>query len=223
MTLEEVTHRVTVVSTGFNAPTKRLCLASVAAQKGVTVDHIYVEASEQSPPKTGIENFVDAVRELPPDRVVAWIDGDDWLAHDRALHTIALVHATGVWATWGSYMHIDGTKGIAAPVLDEAYRKHPWVFSHLKTMRAGLVHRIQPDDLKVDGAFSPRCADVAIMLPVLEQAGRRRVQFVEDTLYVYNFDNSFESSASREAIAREERGTEAKFRAKRRYARLEAL
>jgi hypothetical protein len=58
---------------------------------------------------------------------------------------------------------------------------------------------------------------------VLEQAGPRRVQFVEDVLYVYNFGNSFEASATQQAIQREERGTEARFRAKRRYARLESL
>ena len=46
--------RVTVLSTGFRAPTARICRASVAAQRGVQVEHRYVEASEQSPPRTKI-------------------------------------------------------------------------------------------------------------------------------------------------------------------------
>jgi hypothetical protein len=216
--------RVTVVSTGFNAPTKRLCIASVAAQKDVEVEHIYVEAGKQSPPLTVTENVLAAVRDLPKDRIVAWLDGDDWLAHDRALERVVAEHEAGAWVTWGSYMHVDGVRGPAAqPTLDHAYRKSPWIYSHLKTFRAGLLQRVQDDDLKLDGEWVSLAVDVAFMLPILEQAGRTRARFIENVLVVYNFAHSYEANVSRREEIEHERNVADRIRAKRKYARLEAL
>jgi hypothetical protein len=215
---------ITVVSTGFNSPTGHLCKASVAAQKGVESEHLFVDAAEQHPPLSATENLRALVAGCPPDRVVAWLDLDDWLAHPLALSRVEKEHNEGAWATWGSYAELDGTRGEASqPTLDHAYRKSPWIFSHLKTFRAGLLQRIQDDDLKLDGEWLTRSVDVAVMLPILEQAGRTRARFIEDILVIYNFTSSFEANAKHRSEVDEERNIAERIRQKRRYARLAEL
>ncbi len=202
---------VTVLSTGNAAPTKVMCLRSVASQKGVEVEHVYIEASEQAPPRTRLENIVRACIALPPERIVAWVDGDDWLATDYALARIADDHARGVWATYGSYVRDDGRWGHCAPVVGLP-RESPWTASHLKTFRAGLVHRIRCRDVCPGGNWAvDHAPDVAIMLPVLEMAAGR-TSYVPELLYVYNYAHSWEARVT-ERERETEKTAEARWRA----------
>jgi Methyltransferase domain len=195
--------RVTVISTGFKAPTAHLCRASVAAQVGVQVEHRYVEASEQRPPKTKIENLLEQVADLPPDRIVALVDGDDWLAHPEALARVAETHRRGAWVTYGQFMDVRGGTGFAAPYERPDYRQMPWLATHLKTFRAGLMQRIDPEDLKFEGSWIERDDDPAFMFPILEMAGHRRQFFIADILYVYNSTASWETTAPAGELARQ--------------------
>jgi hypothetical protein len=61
------------------------------------------------------------------------------------------------------------------------------------------------------------------MLPILEQAGRTRARFIENVLVVYNFAHSYEANVSRREEIEHERNVADRIRAKRKYARLEAL
>jgi hypothetical protein len=214
--------RVTVLSTGFRAPTARICRASVAAQRGVQVEHRYVEASEQSPPRTKIENLLAAVAGLAPETIVALVDGDDWLAHPRALAIIAEAHARGAWVTYGQFMSTRGEKGFARAYETSDYRKAPWCGTHLKTFRAGLMQRIRHEDLKFEGKWIDRGDDPSIKIPILEMAGPKRSCFVPEILYVYNSASNWESSAPYAARARE-KAIEQFIRSKRPYAMLAGL
>jgi hypothetical protein len=210
--------KVYVVSTGWKHETAHLCRASVASQKGVEVEHIYVEASDQYFPKTKMENIISVVGGLSMDAVVALVDGDDWLASRTALRRIAQAHAEGFWVTFGSFVNDDGSPGFAAPYSRPAYRKLPWTATHLKTVRAGLLQSIRHEDLqmneldsvaltRVEGVSPPawidRADDPAFMYPCLEMAGADRVQFIRETLYVYKLSGAWHRSASPKELAHE--------------------
>lgn len=220
-----------VVSTAFvgEDPRKRklaeLCKASVAAQLGVEVVHHFVDAATQEVPATKTENILATVRHLPADAVVAFVDGDDRLAHKKALLRVAEEHERGMWCTWGSFMDDDGRPGFAAKVDDDAdYRRVPWVSTHLKTVRAGLLQRIHPADLQYrDDAdvvhWIDRGDDPAFMWPCLEQAGKDRVAFIRDCLYVYSLSVAWHRSAS-PAERKHEVDLVAMVRARKPYDRL---
>ena len=202
---------ITVVSTGWKAPTKHKCLASVAEQIDVEREHVYVEASEQPhPAPKALENMSRVIRALPPDRIVALLDGDDWLAHPRALATVAETYAESpqLLATYGSYIHEDGRMGHCASYGEMPPRQtRQFLASHLKTFRAGLFQRIAPGDLMLEHG-----QDVAIMLPILEMAGPKRARFMPHILYVYCSRTSFEFGADIAKLAQERACVEALYR-----------
>jgi hypothetical protein len=181
---------ITVISTGFAAPTKARCIESVRVQRGVEIEHVYIEAAEQSPPKTKTENLYDAITKLPPDRIVALVDGDDWLAHDRALASSARFYLEGAMVTYGNFVRSDyaSSRGVAAYAPGSSPRLEPFQASHLKTFRAGLFQRIAKADLMFEGDWLPFgiCDDVAFMIPMLEMAGEDRARFNPEAVYVYN-------------------------------------
>lgn len=209
---------ITVVSTGRNAPTKDLCLASVRMQLGGPYEHIYVE----SPPEvTVLENVHREVHKLPPDTIVVWLDGDDWLFACHSLLTVHRIYLQNpeCMMTYGQFVDDKGRPGFAAPYTTTDYRSAPWLATHLKTFRAGLFQRIAVEDLQQDGMWIPMASDQAVMLPMLEMAGPHRVLFNREPLCVYNTANSHWANADA-AGRREEAEWAQRIRAKRRYGRL---
>ena len=214
---------ITVLSTGLPRVGKR-CRESVARQREVgQVEHLCIDVERQTPPRTKLENIVLACLAMPPERVVAVVDGDDWLAIDWALARAVQEHERGAWVTYGSFRHADGRPGFASPVGDvREVRDVPWTATHLKTLRAGLVQAIQPADLRdTAGDWLARCDDMALMLPCLEMAAGRAV-YVPDVLYVYDYGVSFEFGATAAQRA-DEAACAAHIRSKPAYARLATL
>lgn len=207
---------VHVVSTGWNHPTKHVCLASVAAQLDVKVSHTYIEASEQKAPRTKMQNLVEAIGRLKPDAVVVLVDGDDWLAHRRALSRVSLAHAEGAWVTYGSFRNSDGSPGFARPYEPhEEYRAATWRLTHIKSFRAGLFQKLgaadthypcdASGDVVLEGRapcsrWIDRADDPAFMFAVAEMAGRDRVHFLRDCLYVYNDVAGWHRTAPKEEL-----------------------
>lgn len=192
--------RVHVVSTGFRHSTRHVCEASVRAQLGVEAVHHYIEASEQDPPKTKMENLVDVIGTLPADAVTVCLDGDDWLASRYALRRVAQAHDEGAWVTWGSFRNSDGSGGFANKYEEwEDYRRVPWKMTHVKTFRAGLFQRIPKEYLQYEpGKWIDRGDDPAFMWSVAELAGRDRCKFLNDVLYIYAVTEAWHRTASTE-------------------------
>ena len=230
--------RVHVISTGWKHATAGLCRDSVKRQVDVEVSHEYIEASEQSPPRTKMQNLHEAIGRLAPDAVVACLDGDDWLFHKRALARVAQAHAEGMWVTYGSFVNSDGSPGFARPYGEhEAYRSGEWRLTHLKTFRAGLFQRIKDEDLRypsdaagnvvaqaqaTEHRWIDRADDPAFMYPIVEQAGRARVQYLRDILYVYSLATAWHRTAPPQHLEHEAR-IMGLTRARPPYARIEAL
>ena len=210
-----------VLSTGWKSPHASVCKASVHAQ-GVGIEHRYVEASEQTPKRTKLENLVEMASDLAPDTMIAFVDGDDWLSHRGALERAAIEHAHGAWVTYGSFVQSDGKPGFAAPYPTPEYRKHPWLGTHLKTVRAGLFNRIDRAHLHYRGEWIDRGDDPSFMWPCMEMAGPDRVNFIPDVLYVYSYSTSWELTASA-AERQHERDIVAHVRKLPPYERLESL
>ncbi len=217
---------ITVLSTGLAAPTKARCIESVRVQRGVDFEHIYIEAAEQASPKTKIQNLVEAIEPLPPDRIVALVDGDDWLAHDRALASSARFYEAGALVTYGNFVRSDyaSSRGVAAYAAGSSPRLEPFQASHLKTFRAGLFQRIRRDDFMFEGDWLPFgiCDDVAFMVAILEMAGEDRARFNPEAVYIYNMASPLAFYRDRGKVELQSR-IAARLRALPPYERIDAL
>jgi hypothetical protein len=192
----------TVISTGFAVPAdaRRKCIESVRSQfrppLGPAYDHVYIDAAEHpGGPKAHFENLTEAVSKLPDDRIVACVDGDDWLGPPSALVTVARYFAAGAWVTYGSFQFADGRRGVPSdPYLPgEDIRRAPWKATHLKCFKAGLFKKIKHEHLKLpNGEWIPYARDLALMFPLLEMAGPKRTAHIPTLLYIYNWGNSTE-------------------------------
>ena len=176
-----------------------------------------------------LENLLPIWRVLPPEEVIVWLDGDDWLATDYALARVADAHSRGMWVTYGSFIYSDGRAGFAAPAPQDP-RTGPWVTTHLKSFRAGLVQRVREADWRWPhkgdereaGGYLDLAIDQAVMLPCLEMAGRERSEFVRETLCIYNEPHGFFANAD-DAERKREAEAVALVRSHRRYERVGAL
>lgn len=216
---------IVVLSTGLRSPHRARCEASVACQRGADFRHIYIEASDHSPPLTALENRWNVIATLDPRDIVVELDGDDELAHHDVLaHIAAIYECPNVWLTYGSFELFDGRPGFCAEYPSDDYRALPWLASHLKTYRAGLAQRLDPAcDLKHrNGAWREHARDLAMMLPMLEMAGPEHSRFVPEMLCRYSLVDSWEWTATAAGRAMEQAHV-MEIRALPRRERLEAL
>lgn len=126
---------------------------------------------------------------LPPDEVVIWLDGDDWLMPWACEVVNATYSRHNPWLTYGQFVWSDGRPGFAyQSIAIEGKpwkpRRLPWFATHLKTFRAGLFQQIKREDL-MNGGDWLEPTDMAVMFPMLEMAGFRRSLFIPNILMTY--------------------------------------
>lgn len=141
------------------------------------------------------KNFVTAINTFAQQEdVICFVSGDDWLAGEDVLQTLAEVYEDSeVWLTYGSFMAASGTwgAGYCREVRNtRTYRRREeWCTSHLITCRKRLWDRIRPEDLLYEGHYPNNSFDHAFMFPMVEMAGQKHTRFIEKTLYIYNDNN----------------------------------
>lgn len=164
-----------------------------------------VQAPER---RFALANLADGIRRIATDPwdVVATVDGDDWLRHRRALALVARRYDEhDAWLTYGSYqrwrgglldrLRLRAVRGITRRFPDDvlarrSFRAQPWQASHLRTFRRFLWDAIRPEDLRDErGEWLRVTWDVALMLPMLEMAGKDHLVHVREMVYVYNETN----------------------------------
>ncbi len=69
-------------------------------------------------------------------------------------------------------------------------RQLPWGASHLRSAYTWLFKKIKLEDLKKENEFIHSATDLATMYPMLEMAGKNKVKFIRDVLYLYRIHSS---------------------------------
>ena len=150
----------------------------------------------KNPERRGhLHNQYHAIHACNKNHVIIILDGDDWLAHNHVFETINAAYADeNIWLTYGQFWYLKkDKKGFCRPIAPDiieknAIREISWRTSHLRTFYAGLFQSIKYEDLLYQGAFFPKCVDVATMFPMIEMASTH-IKYIPDVLYIYNDDN----------------------------------
>ncbi len=146
--------------------------------------------------KGALANIYETIHKIAPDKVIVTVDGDDYLAHQYVLHTLAYAYADkNVWMTYGNFRTAPANWGSCCTKIPRqvaktnTFRTYKWVASHLRTFYAKLFHNIKKEDLLWNGQFFPMTWDMAFMFPMMEMASKKHYQFIPDVLYIYNVNN----------------------------------
>lgn len=147
--------------------------------------------------KKALANIVDAIKLCKHNELIVLLDGDDRLAHAGVLSFIDTFYSNNdVWLTYGNFQwrsskttwsHVRAYS--PSTILHNEFRDVDIVPSHLRTFYAGLFKKIKEADLKIDNDYFDMAWDLAIMLPMLEMAGKH-FRFIPNILYDYNDQNS---------------------------------
>ena len=147
---------------------------------------------------TGLKAFF-----FDPEDIIVCLDGDDWLADEKVLSYLNEVYQEDVWLTYGQFSPVSGKyqnycqplssikkqdlEGNWVELNSRTYRKSGvWTTSHLKTFRKKCWDMINEEDFKRDGKWTITGGDLAMMYPIIEMAGDKRIRFIDKVLYIYN-------------------------------------
>lgn len=144
--------------------------------------------------KGALENLWQSIHNCSPTDIIATIDGDDFLDNNdsyifQKLNT--LYSTNNIWLTYGQFqMSSNGSLGWCTPMPNDviahnSYRSHQNIPSHLRTFYAALYHKIALKDLIYRDSFYPMAWDIAMMIPMIEMAGKHHY-FVDTPWYIYN-------------------------------------
>jgi glycosyltransferase involved in cell wall biosynthesis len=152
-------------------------------------------------------NIVEAIRtvqtsaDMPATDVILLVDGDDRLAHPRAISRIREAFTDAVEVVYGSYEPEPPDDGCppAQRIPDDILRwgmiraftrDHGAFYNHPLAFRRRMFDVLRDSDYRgADGEYMRYGYDTTLMIPILEAAGWR-VQFLADTLYVYTSDRA---------------------------------
>ena len=140
-----------------------------------------------------IYNLLSRKIKEPTKTIDLIVDGDDYLYSSEVFNILKAKYIqTDCLITYGSHISSKGVQGKKYPRLIREFnlfRKYFWYASHLRTFRHDLWLALNPQDLlnKNQQYFSVAW-DLAIMLPMLEMAGKRQ-EFIREVLYAYNDNN----------------------------------
>jgi glycosyltransferase involved in cell wall biosynthesis len=158
--------------------------------------------------KFAISNFIKAISILNPadDDVLVTLDGDDWLASPEALATVKryydaqpnLLLTHGSWRAYPN-PHVNHNN---APYSEQEFkmgiRKTGWHASHLRTFKFRLWKNIKDEDLRNHcGEYFQSAWDLAMIYPMMEMAGIKRIRFIPEILYIYNQETPFSDTRTR--------------------------
>jgi glycosyltransferase involved in cell wall biosynthesis len=137
-------------------------------------------------------NMVQAARTYAtrPEDVVVFIDGDDWLLHDRAFERIQDAYADGAWMTYGCLIESTGnpTRFGRYPInvaRESRFREHVWCATPPRTFKRFLLDELKDEDFMVEGKWPEMAGDVCVYTPIMELAAERTVG-IREPIYVYN-------------------------------------
>jgi glycosyltransferase involved in cell wall biosynthesis len=153
---------------------------------------IYIHNTDR---QLALANLYRAIHMCKATDVIAILDGDDRFAYRQVLQRVNFAYEnSNIWLTYGQFRIYGGhSLYCCQPYPQEIiakgnFRSHPNTPSHLRTFYAGLFHKIDINDLKLDGKFFAMTYDLAMMFPMIEMA-RTHSLFISDILVDYNNTN----------------------------------
>lgn len=154
-----------------------------------------------------IPNFLKAYEllDMEDEDVIVMADADDWAFSDYSLSTVKSYYDRNpnlllTHGSWVSYPDSRANTNNAPYSLHDFtnIRKVPWRASHLRTMKYKVWKHVKDEDLRDgEGNYYMSAWDLAMVWPVLEMAGFHRIQFIPQTLYVYNQETPFNDAKVR--------------------------
>jgi glycosyltransferase involved in cell wall biosynthesis len=148
-------------------------------------------------------NVLEETFRCNDDDIICRIDGDDWLCDLDALaiinHRYDTLNCDILWTkhrwNFDNNMNISGI----LPKNADPY-KHPWVSSHFRTFRKGLINRVNPENFRDEsGEHFTRLEDQSIFLPLLT-VSEGNWHFEPITAYHYTIDmrpQTFQTDAAK--------------------------
>jgi glycosyltransferase involved in cell wall biosynthesis len=138
--------------------------------------------------------YIGTKRVTNPEEVIIHLDLDDAFYTKKAIERIFYEYNKhDCWLTYGSYICNDGRIGVWNKEISNdvwrhnSHRKNDWSTSALRTFKKWLWDKIDTKDfLMPDGTWIKKGTDQAFMYPMLEMAGKERVRYIKDILYLYN-------------------------------------
>ncbi len=123
--------------------------------------------------------------------ILVTVDGDDFLAHNNVLSYLNEIYQDeAICMTYGQFEPISQSyHDFCGPIQDTmAYRKSgKWLTSHPRTFKRKVFDLIKDDDLRdTDGKYYKFAGELALMFPLVEMCGSRRIRFISKILYIYN-------------------------------------
>jgi len=139
-----------------------------------------------------LENIYNVIQNLPDHAIVTYCDSSDWYDNQNFLTLINKIYDDkNIWVTYGSFVNwptrkIELCKKIPKTIVAKrSFRTYRSIVGKPQTFYAWLFKLIKKEDLTYKNDFFKACEERAIINPLLEMAGHR-LQFIPDTLYVYN-------------------------------------
>jgi len=151
--------------------------------------------------KYKIRNIIDIISRygFGPEDVIIVIDGDDWVKED-CIEKVISKYKSGkydyIYTNW-EYSH-NQEIGISKPIPNDDWNPYAneWRTSALSSFKVGLWNKINKKNfLDISGNFFKVACDQAYILPMLEilrteNNGYSRVGFINEPLYVYQFNEN---------------------------------
>lgn len=129
-------------------------------------------------------------KENDKNSIIITVDGDDKLADTTVLEYLNEVYQNPeIWITYGNYKTTSGDPSQNGELNDTRnYRINKiWKTSHLRTYRSKLWGKIKDKSFRDEnGEYFKVAGDIAIMFPLLEMAGMKRIKYIQKCLYIYN-------------------------------------
>jgi hypothetical protein len=154
------------------------------------------------------------------------VDGDDELIGRQVLKLFnAVFQQKNAWFVYSNFLTIRGNVGYSRPfpekvIRGNAYRKYPFVTSHLRAFYTELFLNVKEEDLQNDDGDYLRAAnDVAICIPILEQA-HTHVAYIQELTYFYNSNTGQNNHQLR---LKEQKSNDRMLRKKRPYSAVKEL
>lgn len=122
--------------------------------------------------------------------VIINIDGDDYLSNTNVFSYLNMVYQDeNIWLTYGQYEPESHLYHNYCQPLENTrtYRKSGvWITSHIRTYRKKVFDLIKDEDLRDKNGNYYKIGDAAVMFPLIEMCGLKRIKFISKVLYIYN-------------------------------------